>query len=217
MTDPSYPNTPLPVLADIRRIIPGLPGWTSPERCCEMADAVFETRPKICVELGVFGGRSLIAQGLALKHAGCGVIAGIDPWSVHDALEGECDANKDWWSKVDLNKVHQTCMEAIWSNGLQSHVSVIRNASQHAAALFGEIDMLMIDGNHAEEPCLRDVGTWVPKVRKGGYIFADDSDWPSTQKGYARLRELADVVAIGSEVDQDGTVKHNRYLVARKK
>lgn len=217
MTEPDYPNTPPEVLEAIRRIIPFLPGWTSAERCCEMADAVLETRPKICVELGVFGGRSLIAQGLALRHANCGVIAGIDPWRAEHALEGECKENAAWWSRVDLNKIHQTCMEAVWQNGLESHISVIRNASQYAAPLFGEIDYLYIDGNHAEMPCLRDVETFVPKVRRGGYVIVDDADWPSTQKGYARLRELADVVKIGSEVASDGTVQHNRYLVCRKK
>lgn len=212
-----YPNSPQSVLDKIRALIPLMPGWTSAERCCELADAIFETRPKICVELGVFGGRSLVAQAIALKAADYGgVIAGIDPWRTQDAVEEENEANREWWSKLDIEAIHRQAMKVIWDYRLETHATVVRNASQHSAALFGEIGMLFIDGNHAEWPCLRDVENYVPKVRKGGYIWADDLDWPSTQKGYARLRELADVVKIGSETI-DGVERPGRYLVCRKK
>ena len=181
-----------------------------------MADAVFETHPKRCVELGVFGGRSLISQGFALRHLNCGVIAGVDPWRKQDALEGENPANREWWSKCDIEEIHRRAMAAIWDNNLESHVSIIRNASQHAAALFDEIDMLMIAGNHSEVASMRDVELWVPKLRKGSYIFADDANWEGPQKAYARLQEMADLVAIGTEV-VDGVEVKGRYLVLRKK
>lgn len=217
MINNDYPNTPPHVLQKIKEVVPTLPGWVTAERGCELADAVMETRPKLCVELGVFGGRSLFSQAVALKNLETpGMVVGVDPWRVQEALEGENQANREWWAKLDIEAIHRKAMAAIWDHGLETHATVVRNASQHVAQIFGQIDMLFIDGNHAEEPSMRDVELWVPKVRKGGYVVADDADWPSTQKAYARLRELADVVKIGSEV-VDGVEQHGRYLVCRKK
>jgi len=217
MTD--FPNTPPDLLKEIEAAVAPLPGWTTVERCFEMADAIFETKPKIAVELGVFGGRTLIAQALAMRASDHGgLVVGIDPWSVHDAIEDENEANKKFWGdKETLEAAHACTMNAIWSRALQGVCIIIRSASQFAAPLFGEIDQLFIDGNHAEVPCLRDVEIWVPKVRAGGYVFVDDSDWGTTKKGYDRLKEMADVMKIGSEVLADGTVKKDHYLVCRKK
>ena len=215
----SYPNTPPELLEEIAAAVGPLPGWTSVARAQEMADAIMETKPKIAVELGVFGGRTLIAQALAMRASGHGgIVVGIDPWSVHDAIEDENEANiKFWGNEATLEAAHKTTMNAIWSRALQGVCVVIRSASQFAAPLFNSIDMLFIDGNHAEAPCLRDVETWVPKVRPGGYIFVDDCDWETTQKGYTRLKEMADVMAIGDEVLPDGTHRKGHYLVLRKK
>ena len=217
-----YPNTPPELLEEIRAAVEPLPGWTSVARCREMADAIFETRPRLAVELGVFGGRSLVAQALAMRHLNLlhghgGTVVGIDPWRREDAQENENEANRQWWGTVDLDRIHRTAMQALWSRDLHPHCVVMRSASQHAAVIFGGVNMLFIDANHSEEASLRDVETWVPKVTAGGYIFADDADWPSTARAYARLREMADVVAIGDEVLPDGTHKKGHYLVLRKK
>lgn len=213
-----YPNTPREVLEQIRAIVPLLPGWMTPERCCELADAIFETRPRLCVEIGVFGGRSLVAQAMALRAAGHGgVVAGLDPWRTDDALEGENEANQHWWSNLDIEAIHRRAMAAIWDNHLEAHTVVVRSASQHAAPLFSEIDMLLVDGNHSEVASTRDVELYVPKVRSGAYIVADDYDWPSVQKAYTRLQEMADVVKYGHEVNAEGETIPNRYLVCRKR
>lgn len=214
-----YPNTPQHVQDAIHHYVPTLHGWLLPERGCEMADAIFETRPKLCVELGVFGGRSLISQAFALREINDGgVVVGIDPWRVEDALDGEKDeANRNWWrNNIDIEAIHRSAMKAIWDHHIEPWCSVIRAASQHAAPIFGDIGLLFIDGNHSETASMRDVETWVPKVRSGGYIFCDDNDWPSTQPAYARLKEMADVVRIGTEV-RGGEVQANKYLVCRKK
>lgn len=217
MTLNEYPNTPEHIQKAIHEYIPTLNGWLLPDRGCEMADAIFETRPKLCVELGVFGGRSLLSQAFALRELNDGMVVGVDPWRVQDALEGENDANRGWWqNNIDIEAIHRGTMKAIWDHRIEPWCTVVRATSQHAAPIFGQIDMLFIDGNHSEAASLRDVELYVPKVRSNSYIFADDNDWPSTQKAYARLREMADVVRIGAE-NRDGVVQTNRYLVCRKK
>ena len=49
-------------------------------------------RPKVIVELGIFGGRSLLPQALQLRDNGDGgIIYGIDPWTKAAALDRTAD------------------------------------------------------------------------------------------------------------------------------
>lgn len=177
----------------IKLYLPHMEGWTTPERGIEMAHEILKQRPITVVEIGVFGGRSLLAQALALRENGMGMIYGIDPWRNDDALEGESEANRDWWSKLDLHEVHRKTMMAIWPHNLDNHVCIIRAASQHVAHLFPFIDILTIDGNHSEIASMRDVKLYVPSVRSGGLIWFDDSDWATTQPALQKLSEYADL------------------------
>ena len=176
---------------DIHAEVKKLEGWVSPERGVELCDLILEHKPIICVEIGVFGGRSLIAQAMALRANGSGKVYGIDPWKTEAALEGENVANKEWWSKnVDLHGIHRGTMEAIWRLGLDEWAIVIRAKSQDCAFLFRDgIDWLFIDGNHSEEASTRDVYRYVPLVKSGGIMIFDDADWPSTQKAVALIEK----------------------------
>jgi predicted O-methyltransferase YrrM len=166
-----------------------LEGWVSPERGVELYDLIVKEKPVICVEIGVFGGRSLISQAMGLRTNGSGRVYGIDPWKTEAALEGENTANKEWWSKnVDLHGIHSGTMDAIWRLGLDEWAIVIRAKSQDAKFLFRDgIDWLFIDGNHSEVSSSRDVLNYVPLVRSGGIIIFDDADWPSTQTALKAL------------------------------
>lgn len=186
---------PEPIKRTIEQDIPKMEGWTTPERCVEMAELILETKPKLCVEIGTFGGRTLVAQALALKENGAGTIYGIDPWRVEHALEGENEANRTWWSKnVDLEKIHRGCMEEIWKRGLDQQAVVIRTCSQYCHWLFVDIDVLLIDGNHSEVASCRDVELYLPSVAHGGHVWMDDCDWESTKKAQTLMETQCDVV-----------------------
>lgn len=171
-------------------------GWCSEEKALSMAELILETFPKTVVEIGVFGGRSLVPQAIALHEMGAGVVYGIDPWQLDAAIEGENgSANDDWWKKnVQLNEIHQLCMAEIWKHKLDERCVVIRSCSQFCANLFTEIDILHIDGNHSELTSCRDAQLYGPKVRKGGYIWFDDTDWDTTKKAVQFLEEIADKI-----------------------
>ena len=72
-------------------------------------------------------------------------------------------------------------------------VELVRKTALRAQWLFPlinpEVDILHIDGGHAEENALEDVRVYVPLVRKGGYVWFDDSNWPSTQAAMRKLEE----------------------------
>src|SRR6266446_4600898 len=132
----------------IEHYLPVLEGWLTPERGCEMAELILEHKPEVLVEIGVFGGRSLIACAMSLRENNFGKIYGIDSWRVEDAVEGKDDAtDKEWWEKkIVLDDIHRGCMKALWDHHLEPWAVVIRAASQHCFQLFPKIDHLYIDG-----------------------------------------------------------------------
>jgi predicted O-methyltransferase YrrM len=185
--------------------LPPLEGWCEPERACELAELIIDNKPLTVVELGTFGGRSAIAQAFALReNNNGGKIYCVDPWRVEYALEGEWKDNQDWYkNNIDINAIHQKCMEAIWQHNLDQWLVVIRAASQNCYELFRNINILFIDGNHSEVASLRDAQLYVPNVVSGGYVWADDVDWEvregdrviqSTRKMLQYIEESCDPV-----------------------
>jgi predicted O-methyltransferase YrrM len=187
--------------SQIREWVGHSEGWMVPERAIEMAQLILDAKPRVAVEIGVFGGRSLVAQGIALKELGVGQIYGIDPWKTEAALEGENEANKNWWSRnIDIGQIHQWCMNGVWKYGLDEQVVVLRARSQFCVSLFaGGIDHLFIDGNHSEIASTRDVNLYLPLLQKHGILVFDDANWPSTQKALEHVGVLCDLVKDGGE------------------
>ena len=168
-------------------------GWCSHEKAVAMYELTRTQQPKVCVEIGVFGARSLAVVAMALRDAQTdgglpGQVWGIDPWTNDAAIDHEENpANRDWWTKVDLDAVRDEAIRRLNASKLLEWARIIVSKSNDAAPLFHSIDWLHIDGNHNEECSTNDVLLWVPKVRKGGYIWFDDADWPQTRKAISIL------------------------------
>lgn len=192
-------------IADVDKIIadsfPNLAGWCPVPKGQRMARLVMEGAAlfpeahagPLCVELGVFGGRGVIAMGLAVKHllGDHGAVHGIDPFSVDAALEGQNSSqNQKWWSEVDYAKILAGAVAAI--NGLGLHgVKLILRKSEDVAGDYadGSIDVLHIDGNHSVEVSRKDVALWAPKVRPEGFIVFDDTNWETTKPAQNDMRD----------------------------
>lgn len=183
----------------IHTYLPQLEGWLTPERGVEMAEVILDIKPQVVVELGVFGGRSMLAQAMALRESNHGgVIYGVDPWKVEAALEGENEANRTWWSKdIDLELIHRGAMNAIWQHNLDEWAVVIRASSQHAYRLFPQIDVWFQDANHSEVASTRDVRLYLPRVKAGGIVTIDDTDWPTTKRAVELIEESCELVKDG--------------------
>lgn len=172
--------SPVGIRTRLATLLPVIPGWCSPEKADALVRIILTHRPSLCVEIGVFGGSSLIPQALALEALGQGVIYGIDPWENAAALEAMADeANRSWWSGVNLETIYQGCKSLLVAQGLASRCKLLRAKAEGIADVFldGSIDLLHIDGNHSEELSVRDVCLYLPKVRPGGHIFFDDVTW----------------------------------------
>lgn len=201
-------SLPEHIKSAIEQYVPTLEGgdWAPMERRCELAELIVDTKPRVVVEIGTFGGASAIPQGFALRDnndGGC--LYCIDPWNVSYAIEGEWQDNEDWWKKkIDIHAIHRKCMEAIWAHNLDEWIVVLRAPSQYCYRIFPEIDILLIDGNHSEIASYRDAKLYVPRVKSGGYIWCDDLDWQvktvggmtinSTQKAANLIEEACEVV-----------------------
>lgn len=165
-----------------------LEGWCTQYKASILIDLIIALQPKVVVEVGVFGGKSLIPMAYALKQIGNGKIYGIDPWKNYASAVGLEDEHLDWWQKLDHEKIMNDFLAKVREFRLQRQVKVIRATSEEAPQM-SNIDMIYIDGNHSEEMAYYDVTKWVPMVRSGGIVIFDDLDWPDTAKAKQWLDE----------------------------
>lgn len=179
----------------ITSIVPQLEGWCSVEKALALAACVCEIRPRTCVEIGVFGGRSLLPQAMACCHRNAGHVFGIDPWSDSHALEGHHPRTCiEFWSQVNYEQIYRGCVQAIVDAQLGPFCTLIRMSSANCAHLFQTIDLLHIDGNHDASASIRDVQLYLPKVPMGGHIWFDDADWEATGQAKELLLDECDIV-----------------------
>jgi len=182
------------LLKKVEEVLPTLEGWCTFEKGRALAELVAVQRPKVCVEIGVFGGRSLIAMALACKKFG-GHVHGIDPWTAGASLEGDSDqGNKEYWGNLDYAYVYRSFVKAVTDQDLLEVCDWYRMGSERAVHLFGQIDVLHIDGNHTEEVSCRDVKLYAPKIPRGGHLWFDDTDWKTTSRAQQLIRRDFDLM-----------------------
>lgn len=186
-------DDPVNVNEIIERELPGLPGWCTPQKGRRLAELM--RGASLVVELGVFGGRSLVAMALGLKDSPneFSRIDGIDPYTPAAALEGVNDpANDEWWSKLDYESVARAAQEVLYRLDLMSYARLVRMRSLDVVDFYvdGTVDALHMDSNHSEDVSSAEVVRWTPKIRPGGYWIFDDTNWESTKKAQRMLIEL---------------------------
>ena len=172
---------------------PPMEGWCSHEKAVELFNLVESTKPKLCVEIGVFGGRSLVAIAMGLQKLGEGIIFGIDPWNIDACLEGtSSDVNKDWWANVPWEGIIGSYFDKIQEFELLSYTSHIAKHDKDCLCYFadGSIDLIHFDSNHSEEVSCRTVKDWWPKLKQGSVIIMDDIDWDGQDKALILLKSL---------------------------
>jgi len=189
---------------------PPMEGWCTHEKACVLFKLVEDHKPEICVEIGVFGGRSVIALASGCKAVGKGIVFGIDPWNVPACLEGQNDEpNNSWWASVPWDKVIREYYHKLQEYDLLEYTSHFRLHDTQCLKFFNEnsIDMIHFDSNHSEEVSCRTVRDWWPKLKNGAIIIMDDIDWEGQAKSVGVMREL------GIEDLAD----YQRYAVYRKR
>jgi predicted O-methyltransferase YrrM len=171
-----------------------LPGWCDPYKAKRIMRIAIEAAAlggRRAVELGVYGGRSLVAIALGLKLAGHGTIDGIDSWSREDCLEGEQAAvyRKLWGEDTDYESLVRHTLDGIKKFDVQDVARVVRKRTTDAVNDYEDksIDLIHLDGNHTELVSCRDITAWLPKMATQAIWIADDTNWPSMQRALGIL------------------------------
>ncbi len=168
------------LFSQIEQLVPTLDGWCSVPKAGQLAATVLALRPKVTVEIGVFGGRSLIPMALAHQMMNSGRVYGIDPWNASSSTEEMTGENKAYWAKVDHDAVYRRFMGHVANLGLSPVVEVIRARSDcYNWPLDLPVDALHIDGSHGYNAATSDATRYGARVRVGGICFVDDISWDS--------------------------------------
>ena len=152
-------------------------GWCSDMKAAALIELILKSKPNVVVEIGVWGGKSLLPMACAVKANKKGIVYGIDPWDNLASLEELIEeANKAYWGNVDHDGVYRQLIQVIDAYDLDERVILIKSTSEDAPEIPG-IDVLHIDGNHSKKTSYLDVTKWVPLMNSGGWIIFDDMTW----------------------------------------
>jgi predicted O-methyltransferase YrrM len=149
-----------------------------------LACMVVAMQPSVIVEIGVFGGASLVPMAMALRETGKGIIIGIDPWEPAASVDGQTGLDAGWWAKLDHAAILRDFMAAVNTIGVGNFIRVERKRSDDVAPP-ASIDIFHCDGNHGPQ-AIRDVQRFAPNIRPGGLCVMDDLNWAG---GAVRLAE----------------------------
>jgi hypothetical protein len=173
-----------------------LHGWCEEEKMSKLYELVkkcandFPDTPLLTVELGIFGGRSLLPMALAHKELQNGYAIGIDSYDNVTPTEGTNNpANNEWWAKLDIKSVFNSFVKATARPEWSGHVRYLKGRSDSFADKFADnsITLLHQDSNHNVETISKELELFAPKIKPNGYWVVDDSNWVEVKEGYAKL------------------------------
>lgn len=176
--------------------------WCSAEKASMLMDLVFIEKPKVCVEIGVFTGSTLLPVAATLQYIGQGKVFAIDSWSNEEAVKNmsKGDLNREWWAQINMTEVFQVFSQMVQDWKFKPYCKVLNRTSESAVNEMGSIDFIHFDGNYSEKSSLQDVALYLPKVKKGGYILfsnvllSADGIHPKTEALFA-LFDCCDIIA----------------------
>ena len=175
----------------IQATVPTLHGWCTVEKAIHLYNIVLEHEAPLCVELGVFAGRSLLAIAMGAR-AKNGSAVGIDAWSKEACEQGVNDIeNTEWWNNIDYDFFYNYTEKVMSDADLSDTTRLVRSKSADVASHYKSksISVLHQDSNHSEEVTVEEVNQWFDKVKIGGHWVFDDTDWSTTQRAQELLLE----------------------------
>jgi hypothetical protein len=159
----------------IEEIVPQLDGWCSVPKAYVLASTVIAFRPKVSVEIGVFGGSSAIPIALAHKYVNYGKLIAIDPWSREAAMEGYSDEHKNWWGKQDMEGIMGKFLKHVDELQLNDFIEV-RRAKSDDVEPPADTGFIHLDGQHTMQ-ALRDAQRFMANMPIGTNAAIDDVAW----------------------------------------
>lgn len=173
-----------------------LEGWCWAEKAHHMHELALDEQAKVMVEVGVYGGRSLIPLILAAQETD-GYVWGIDAWSnqVATVVPYGQDHNS-FWANDDLGRVKDKLFKFLGEHQLSSHVGILEATGEQGLAFFADrsVDLLHVDASHSVLDEARDVSSWLMKLKKDGILIIDDTDRDEVQLAVQIAESVCDLV-----------------------
>lgn len=100
----------------------------------------------------------------------------VDPWAPQDP-SGSYRASGDYqsrWTEVKWDEIHRRALNHVLP--YRDRVNILRGLSHEMATQVedGSLDFVFIDGDHSLEGVQKDLETWFPKLREGGFLCGHD-------------------------------------------
>lgn len=172
-------------------------GWCCQEKEEDLFTWINKMNCKSGLEIGVFGGSSLIRAGLMFKD-NKGHLVGIDPYCFIDSnkYDTKNTENYNWWKELDYDNIYNGCLNSLSRYNLKDTVNLIKmNSDDYCKKIPDKcLDFLHIDGNHTEEQSCLDVKNYLPKCKNGCVIFLDDIGWESVHRARDMLRKRCKMI-----------------------
>lgn len=169
-------------------------GWCSNKKANKIINYVIEAcsdlHNPVCVEIGVYGGKSLFPIGVALQYLNKGEVYAIDPWVNSDAIIGYSGVHYDFWSSTPLaTTIYEIFLSGLEALQIKNLVKIIKTTSDNAPNI-ENISVLHIDGQHTDQ-IIRDINKYATAVVNNGYCFVDDVEWSEdTKKSIGLMKSL---------------------------
>jgi cephalosporin hydroxylase len=195
-------------------LVKGIEGWCSTEKMTKMTSLILATKPQRVVEIGVFYGKSLICQALAMKKNKIGKIYGIDSWNPIDCLMHMTNENDiKWWSSLNYDMIYDQCITNIRESETEHFVHILKDNSMNVANNINfPIDILHIDGNHEALSACQNVSLYVPKIKSGGFLWFNDADWEQSKKAIELIEQNFKLQLIDKAKSDDINNHCNLYI-----
>jgi predicted O-methyltransferase YrrM len=209
---PEWPALPLD--EKVSRCLETADGWCSPNKAAWLTRLIVSRQVAKVLEIGIFGGKSLIPMALALQSAGGGTVIGVEPWSADVAIsEPTNESNDAWWANVNFALIKERFFANCARYGVLAMIKVMEMDSDSAFRFLEpgdrQFDLIHIDGAHSPERALRDAKSWSRLVKRGGVVVFDDIGWPSVAP--ARDFLTRNLTVIDEVLESDAAVSYGAY------
>jgi hypothetical protein len=131
----------------------------------------------------------------------------IDRWSEYTVKEklGDKRSPMVYLKKDTWKKIHK---KVIKIQKKYKNMHIIRQDSGKASMKFKDnyFDFVFIDGDHSYKGVLKDIKSWYPKVKTGGYLSGHDYQRKTVKKA---IEKVFSINEIGLDYDRTWFIKKN--------
>lgn len=164
-------------------------GWLGISNRERLKEFITSRQPKKVVEIGTWLGVSAIFVAKLIPDDA--KLYCIDPWIPYPDMEKMPDC------QIRMKEAYERFLSNCIHHKVTNKIVPLRMSSLKAATLEQfldtDIDLIYIDGSHAEEDVFDDIMHWYPKVHPQGIMCGDDISWPSVHRALLRAAPLLKV------------------------